>query len=170
MRKGITNIIVLAFLLSVIIGHFGTGSAETNGSYKKIDIDVNKEDREIGLKRLELIDKVLSQDMMKRKRSMVRDIESDYNDKTKRIIDSIISPIFENKVFIHIDVNFFSPDFESEVRASQKVSVSVILKKDGFNTWVEQNASEQEALKAMKQLIGNTFKIPVENISILIVN
>jgi hypothetical protein len=86
------------------------------------------------------------------------------------MIDSIISPIFENKVFTHIDVNFFSPDFESEVKASQKVSVSIILKRDGFNTWVEQNSSEQGALKAMKQLIGNTFKTPVENISILIVN
>ena len=116
------------------------------------------------MKRLELIDKVLSQDMMKRKRNMVRNIESDYNEKTKKMIDSIISPIFENKVFTHIDVNFFSPDFESEVKASQKVSVSIILKRDGFNTWVEQNSSEQEALKALKQLIGNTFKTPVENI------
>lgn len=170
MKKRIINIFALTLLISVIIGQFGTGSAETNGSYKKVDIDVNKEDREVGLKRLELIDKVLSQDMMKRKRNMVRNIESDYNEKTKKMIDSIISPIFENKVFTHIDVNFFSPDFESEVKASQKVSVSIILKRDGFNTWVEQNSSEQEALKALKQLIGNTFKTPVENISILIVN
>ncbi len=166
------NIIIFTFtlLISVMIGHFNTGSAETNDSYKKVDIDVNKENREVGLKRLELIDKVLSQDLMTKKRSMVQNIESHYNEKTKKIIDSIISPIFENKVFTHIDVNFFSPDFESEVKANQKVSVSIIIKRDGFNTWVEQNSSEEDAMNAMKQLIGNTFKIPVENISILTVN
>jgi len=170
MKKRILHIFALTLLISVIIGHTGTARAETQESYKKVDIDVNKEDRDVGLRRLELIDKVLSQDMMKRKRNMVHDIESDYNEKTKKMIDSIISPIFENKVFTHIDVNFFSPDFESEVKASQKVSVSIILKRDGFNTWVKQNSSEPEALNAMKQLIGNTFKIPAENISILIVN
>ena len=170
MKKRIIHIFVLTLLISVMLGQFGAGSAETNDSYKKVDIDVNKEDRDVGLKRLELIDKVLSQDMMKRKRNMVRDIESDYNEKTKEIIDSIISPIFENKVFTHIDVNFFSPDFESEVKASQKVSVAIIIKRDGFQTWAEQNSSHQEALKSMKQLIGNTFNIPVENISILTVN
>lgn len=170
MKKRTIHIFIFTLLISLIIGYHGTGSAETHESYKKVDIDVNKEDRDVGLKRLELIDKALSQDMMKRKRDMVHDIESDYNEKTKKMIDSIIAPIFENKVFTHIDVNFFSPDFESEVKASQKVSVSVILKRDGFNTWAKQNSSEPEALNAMKQLIGNTFKIPVENISILIVN
>ncbi len=170
MKKRTIHIFAFTLLISVIIGHPGTGSAETHESYKKVDIDVNKEDRDVGLKRLELIDKVLSQDMMQRKRNMVHDIESDYEGKTKKMIDSIIAPIFENKVFAHIDVNFFSPDFESEVKASQKVSVSIILKRDGFDTWAKQNSSELEALKAMKQLIGNTFKIPVENISILIVN
>ena len=170
MKKRIIHIFALTLLISVIIGHFGIGHAETNESYQKIDIDVNKEDRDVGLKRLELIEKILNQDMMNRKRNMVHDIESDYNEKTKKMIDSIIAPIFENKVFSHIDVNFFSPDFESEVKASQKVSVSIILKRDGFNTWAAQNSSELEALNAMKQLIGNTFKIPVENISILIVN
>jgi len=170
MKKRIITIFAFTLLIAVSLGHFAPGSAETNGSYKKVDIDVNKEDRDVGLKRMELIDKVLSQDMMKRKINMVRTLESDYDEKTKKIIDSIIAPIFENKVFTHIDVNFFSPDFESEVKASQKVSISIILKRDGFNTWVEQNSSEQEALKAMKQLIGNTFKVPVENISILNVN
>ncbi|MEW6600630.1 MAG: hypothetical protein AB1499_06645 [Nitrospirota bacterium] len=170
MKKRIIHFFALTLLISAFLGYPGAGSAETQESYKKVDIDINKEDRDVGLKRLELIDKVLTQDMMNRKRSMVHDIESDYDEKTKKMIDSIIAPIFENKVFTHIDVNFFSPDFESEVKASQKVSVSIILKRDGFNTWAAQNPTEQEALTAMKQLIGNTFRIPAENISILIVN
>jgi hypothetical protein len=170
MKNRSINVFVLSLLISVVIGYYGRSSAENNGSHKTVDINVNKEDREVGLKRLELIDKLLSQDMMKRKRNMVRNLEQDYNEKTKKMLDSIIEPIFGNKVFTHINVNFFVPDFGSEVKASQNVSVSIILKRDGFNTWVEQNSSEQEALNSLKQLIGNTFKIPAENISVLIVN
>jgi len=168
-NRGI-KVFVLTLLISVVIGHYGKSSAEKNGSHKTVDINVNKEDREVGLKRLELIDKLLSQDMMQRKRNMVRNLEQDYNEKTKKMLDSIIEPIFKNKVFTHINVNFFVPDFESEVKASKKVSVSIILKRDGFKTWVDQNPSEKEALNSLKQLIGNTFKIPAESISVLIVN
>ncbi len=72
MKNRSINIFVLSLLISVVIGHYGRSSAENNGSNKRVDINVNKEDREVGLKRLELIDKLLSQDMMQRKRNMVR--------------------------------------------------------------------------------------------------
>jgi hypothetical protein len=155
------------FVSSIYLGV--SYAAEVN---KKIDmsIDVNKEDREVELKRLELIDEYLSPETLKRKRSMVSSVEADYNRKIMEILNSIIAPVFEHKVVTHMDVNFFSRDFESEVNANQKVSTLIILRRDGFNTWEEQNHSEQEALDKMKQVIGKTFAIPIENISILLIN
>ena len=38
-------------------------------------VDVNKEDKEVGLKRMELIDKSLSRDLMERKRGLVKQLE-----------------------------------------------------------------------------------------------
>lgn len=120
---------------------------------------------------MELLDRTLSRTLIERKRELVHDIEGDYNHKIITLIDSIIPPILENQVITHIDVDFFDPDFESQIRASQKVSVSLILKRAGFNnTWVEQNSSEKDAIIKIKQIINSTFKIPHENISVLIVN
>jgi hypothetical protein len=143
------------------------------GSDKKkveVDIGINKEDKDVGLKRMELIDKMLSRDLIERKRELVQNVEKDYNKKIVALLDSIIPPIFDNNVITHIDVNFFDPDFESQIRASQKIAVSLILKRDGFDSWAKQNESENDALDKIKQIIGNTFKIPDENISVLIVN
>jgi hypothetical protein len=44
------------------------------------------------------------------------------------------------------------------------------MKRDGFDTWARQNASEEQALSTLKQLIGSTLKVPGENVSILVVN
>ena len=144
--------------------------ADNDKKKVEVDIGINKEDKDVGLKRMELIDKVLSRDLIERKRELVQNVEKDYNRKITRLLNSIIPPIFDNKVMTHIDVNFFDPDFESQIRASQKIAVSLILKRDGFNHWAEQNLSENDALDKIKQLIGNTFKIPDENISVLVVN
>jgi hypothetical protein len=148
----------------------GTSLADSESKKVEMDIGINREHKDVGLKRMELIDKMLSRDLIERKRKLVQDVEKDYNRKIITILDSIIPPIFDNKVLTHIDVNFFDPDFESQIRASQKIAVSIILKRDGFNYWAEQNSSENDALGKMKQLIGNTFQIPDENISVLIVN
>ena len=144
--------------------------ADNDKKKVEVDIGINKEDKDVGLKRMELIDKVLSRDLIERKRELVQNVEKDYNRKITKLLNSIIPPIFDNKVMTHIDVNFFDPDFESQIRASQKIAVSLILKRDGFNHWAEQNLSENDALDKIKQLIGNTFKIPDENISVLVVN
>jgi hypothetical protein len=143
-----------------------------DNSQKKVEVDIgiNREHRDVGLKRLELLDKTLSRDLIERKRELVHDIEKDYNKKIIMLIDSIIPPIFDNKVITHIDVNFFDPDFESQIRASQKISVSLILKRDGLDTWAEQNSSKEEALSTIKQIISSTFKISDKNISVLLVN
>lgn len=162
--------VVLALFVALFFMFPTVSLADSDKKKVEVDIDINKEDKDVGLKRMELIDKVLSRDLIERKRRLVQDVEKDYNKKLITIVDSIIPPIFDNKVITHIDVNFFDPDFESQIRASQKVSVSLILKRDGFNTWAEQNVSENDAIAKMKQIIGNTFKIPDENISVLIVN
>ena len=162
--------VVLALFVALFFMFPTVSLADSDKKKVEVDIDINKEDKDVGLKRMELIDKVLSRDLIERKRRLVQDVEKDYNKKLIVIVNSIIPPIFDNKVITHIDVNFFDPDFESQIRASQKVSVSLILKRDGFNTWAEQNVSEHDAIDKMKQIIGNTFKIPDENISVLIVN
>ena len=150
----------------------GIGFAETESTYKKVDmnIDVNKEDRDVGLKRMEIIDKALSRDLIERKRALIKRVEEDYNQKIMELINSIIPPMFENKVLSHVDINFFDPDFEAQVKASQKVGVSIILKRDGFDIWAKQNSSEAAAKQTLIQLIGNTLKIPEKNISLLVVN
>ena len=155
----------------VLLFIFSTQSlADSDPKKVEVDIGINKEDRDVVLKRMELIDKVLSRDLIERKRELVQNVEKDYNKKIIRLLNSIIPPIFDNKVLTHIDVNFFDPDFESQIRASQKIAVSLILKRDGFDSWAKQNLSEDVALDKIKQIIGNTFKIPDENISVLIVN
>lgn len=162
--------ILSLFIIVMLTSFSSTCFADSNEKKVKVDIGINKEDKDVGLKRLELIDKTLSRDLIERKRELVHDVEGDYNQKIITLIDSIIPPILENNVITHIDVNFFDPDFESQIRSSQKVSVSLILKRAGFNTWVEQNSSEKDAIIKLKQIINNTFKIPPENISVLIVN
>jgi len=149
-----------------------TVQAGESEAAKKLDmnIEVNKEDRDVGLKRMELLDKTLSRDLMERKRTLIRNLEQDYNQKILGLIDSIIPPVFKNKIFTHIDVNFFAPDFDVELKAAQNVSVSIILKHDGFETWASQNSSKEEAMEILKQLIAGTFKIPLDNISIVVIN
>jgi len=172
MKVKILPVFILFFIVSAGIIFSDARAEETKSTSKKVDmnIGVNKEDRDVGLKRMELIDKSLSQDMIDRKRKLVQTIEKDYNRKVTEVINSIIPTLFKTKVLTHIDVNFFAPDFESEIKTSQKVSVSIIMKRDGFDTWARQNPSEEAALSAIKQLIGNSFKISEENISILVVN
>ena len=172
MNTRILYIIILIFVTSVIVLNASISFAEENRTYEKHDIaiDVNKEDKEVGLKRLELINKILSQDLINRKRSIVSNIEADYNQKVTGILNSIIPPLFGNTVFTHIDVNFFSPNFESQVEASQKISLTIILKKDGLNRLSNQYSSDQEAINAIKQLIGNSLKISDKNISVMVVN
>lgn len=140
------------------------------GSRVQKDISINKEDKEVGLRRMEIIDKVLSQDMVNRKMGIVHAIEADYTAKAKQIIDSIIPPVFDSRVFTHIEVNFFSPQFEAQVNASQKIHLSFILKQDGFDRWAKRYSSSREAMSSIKKLLSDTLRIPEGNISGLVVD
>ncbi len=162
----------LLFLILFLSAAFSYGdacqAAETES--KNITIDINKEDKEVGLRRMEILDKMLSQDMLDRKMYIVHKIEDDYNEKARNIINSIIPAVFDNKVFTHIDVNFFSPEFEKEVNASQRVTLSFIIKKKGFDRWAKRYPSSEEALGSMKMLLSDALKIPPANISGVLVD
>ncbi len=170
MKKRVLTYLTISFFIMLLFAFSNISLADNSQKKVEVDIGINREHRDVGLKRLELLDKTLSRDLIERKRELVHDIEKDYNKKIIMLIDSIIPPIFDNKVITHIDVNFFDPDFESQIRASQKISVSLILKRDGLDTWAEQNSSKEEALSTIKQIISSTFKISDENISVLLVN
>jgi len=134
----------------------------------EMDIGINKEDRDVGLKRMEILDKALSPELMERKRTMVRSVEQDYDGKIARLMERLTTAIGRNTVVTHLDVNFFSPDFESEVSASQTASVSIVLGRDGFDKWASGFSTEEEAVEQIRRMINTTFKIPQENISLII--
>ena len=170
MKRFMTSIVVLALFFSPVTVCRAVSSGETRSEQKiDMDINVNREHRDVGMKRMELIDKTLSRELMERKRDYVQKIEQDYNQKILQLVNSIIPQVFNNKVMTHLDVNFFAADFESQISANQKVAVSIIITREGFNSWVVQNPSEQEAMHKLSGLINTVFKILPENISILIV-
>jgi hypothetical protein len=143
---------------------------QSNTKNQKIDVDIgiNKEDRDVGLKRMEIIEKALSPELIERKRLLVHTVEQDYDVKISRLLQRLTTPIGHNTVITHLDVNFFDTDFESQIYISQKVSVSVILGRDGFEKWTAGKTSEEEAINQIKLMIHNTFKIPDNNISIAV--
>jgi hypothetical protein len=164
--KRLCSLLFLILLLSVVSSYRDAVQAANTGSERTdINIGINQEDKEVGLRRMEIIDKILSQEMLDRKMNIVHQIENDYTEKAREIINGIIPPIFDNKVFTHIDVNFFSPEFEAQVNASQQVNLSFIVKKAGFDRWAKNYPSSEQALNSMKQLLSDALKIPVSNIS-----
>lgn len=135
----------------------------------EMDIGINREHRDVGIKRMELLDKMLSSELLEKKRNHVHKVEQDYNNKIMELINSIIPPVAQNKVITHIDVNFFAPEFESEIYASRKTSVSVILRHGALKRWAMQFSSEKEATDNLKDMINSAFNIPRENIVITVV-
>lgn len=134
----------------------------------KVDIDYNKEDRDVGLKRMEILDKALSPELLAKKRAVVQSIERDYNNKVSALLERLTPQIASNTVVTHVEINFFDPEFESQIHATQKTSISIILDRNGLEKWALSENPEQDAIRQIKQLIHNTFKMPEENISILI--
>ena len=162
------------FILAVFL-FFGmtlvtrVSASEIRNSRIDMEVHVAPEDKEVGLKRLELIDKLLSKDLIDRKRGLVKELETEYNQKIVKLLQGMISPAINQTVISHIDVNFFAPDFESEVNSSQKVAVSIIIKRNGFAVWADKFSSEKEALDTIKQVVSSTFSIQPEKISIILV-
>ncbi len=175
MRIRIRLIFFIGFLILISISSLSArmclasdGNEKANEKVTKIDIDYNKEDKDVGLKRMEILDKVLSPEILEKKRSLIHSIEQDYNGKISELLQRITTPISRNTVITHVDVNFFHTEFESEIQVSQNVSVSIVLDYNGFENWLLDKKSKEDAISQIKGVIHNTFKIPSENISILV--
>lgn len=169
--RGVLLFIVMLFLLVTATYSQNLFAADEQlapkGQNTKIDIDYNREDKDVGLKRMEILDKLLSPELLEKKRALVHSIESDYNNKISTLLQRLTTPISRNTVITHIDINFFDHGFDSQVHATQKVSVSVILDRNGITNWVSENKSEHDAIEEIKRVIYSTFNIPMENISII---
>ncbi|MGA1874372.1 MAG: hypothetical protein ACMUIA_02060 [bacterium] len=172
MKKRIALTLILVFLL----GHVPlclAGDREVASEDKNIKIDVNydydgTEDRDVGLKRMEILEKMLSPELLERKRSLVRSIEQDYDKKIYTILTRLMTPVAKNTVVTHIEVNFFDPEFESQIHATQKTSVSIILDSDAINNRVSsEKIAKENIINQIRDLIHTTFKIHEENISIV---
>lgn len=157
--------IIIFFLFNLCLA---TDKKKADNKKVTVDIGVNKEDKEVGLKRMDLLDKALSPELLKKKRALVKSVENDYNTKINKLLQPLTTSIGKNTIITHVDVNFFDPDFEQQVRASQRVSVSIIMGRAGFENWASRGKPEQETLDQLKGIIQTTFKIPKENISIII--
>lgn len=170
MKKLFPYLVAVSFLLPAYFFISAECHGQTRTEKKvEMEIGINREPRDVGMKRMELLDKMLSSELLEKKREHVHKVEQDYNNKIMEVINGIMPPVAQNKVLTHIDVNFFSPEFETEVYASKKTSVSIILRYGALKRWALQNSSEQEALDKLKELVHTTFKIPPENISITVI-
>ncbi|RJP76752.1 MAG: hypothetical protein C4522_16930 [Desulfobacteraceae bacterium] len=157
---------VLFLMFSVQISAEDSGITE----HKKLSIDIgpSREEKEVGLKRMEIIDKALSPELVQKKRALIQSVEKDYTRKIEQLLQPLTSSIGKNIVITHVDIDFLDPDFQSQIHSSQRVSVSIIMGRAGFENWAMQDKTEQETLDQLKGMIQGTFKIPKENVSIMV--
>jgi hypothetical protein len=146
-----------------------SGLAEETTEHKNynIDIGINREAPEVGKRRIELLDKMLSPELIKRRREIVRQFEDDYNRKIGRLLQEITSQNSKNTVITHVDLHLFDPGFKEQVEVEQDVSVSAVLGQAGFELW-RRDMSEEQALDKLRQIISASFKIPTEHISLIV--
>ncbi len=154
-------------ILSGFLPRDGLAGEQVGNRDYKIDIDINKEDTEVGKKRIELLDKMFSPGLIERRRKIVRQFEEDYNRKISRFLQGITSPNSKNIVITHVDMHFFDPGFKEQIETEKDVSVSVILGRAGFELWKNEQPKKQ-ALDKLRLLIGASFKIPTEHITLTI--
>lgn len=143
--------------------------AQADQANVDLDIRIDGESKEVGLKRLEIIDKYLSNELLAQKRALVAEIESDYNKKITEALKSMISPVIIPKVTTHLDVNFFSLQFDSEVKSEKHISVLTIINKSVFANWESKNNGRDNAIAALKGILATTFSIPKDKITIVVI-
>jgi hypothetical protein len=159
------TILMVFGMLTVLLAQFGLAQEQVEHRNYKIDIDVNKEDAEVGKRRIELLDKMLSPELIERRREITRQFEEDYNRKITQFLSGVTSPNSKNTVITHVNMRFFDPGFKEQLQAEKDVSVSAILGRTGFDLWRDEQPKEQ-ALDKLRQLISASFKIPVEHITL----
>ena len=170
MKNQVSFWVVGMMAMCLLLPCFGNTVIAGQTENKNISIDIGppREDKEVGLKRMEIIDKSLSPELVQKKRSLIQSVEKDYTRKIEQLLRSLTSSIGKNTVITHVDIDFLSPEFQSQIHSSQRVSVSIIMGRAGFENWAMQDKSEQETLDQLRDMIQTTFKIPKENISIMV--
>ncbi len=157
--------LVVCGLALGILPQYGLADEQTENKSYKIEVDINKEDAEVGKKRLELLDKLLSPKLIEQRRKIVRQFEKDYNDKIKNFLQGITSPNSKNTVITHVDLRLFDPGFKEQIEVERDVSITIILGRGGFDLWKKEQTEEQ-ALDKLRQLISASFRIPAEHVSL----
>ncbi len=163
---------IFSIAVFVLLFAMQTNAEDSAGvvEHKKISIDVgpSREEKEVGLKRMEILDKSISPELLEKKRILVQSIEKDYTRKIEQLIQPLTSSIGKNTIVTHVDIDFLDPDFQSQVQASQRVSVSIIMGRAGFENWAMRGKTEQETLDQLKKMIHTMFKIPEESVAIMV--
>jgi len=126
------------------------------------------EDRDVGLKRLEILEKTLSPELLQKKRAYVLSREQEYNEKIGILLQRLTTPIGRNTVITHIDVDYFAVDFESRVQAEENITVTLLVDEDGLAKWAAGRGSREAAAEEIKTLIQGAFRIPMEQITIVV--
>jgi len=146
----------------------GVAAAGAQEATSRTVLQVNPEDRDVGLKRMEILDRALTPELVQKKNAFVRMKEQDYDRKIGELVQRLTTAIGRNTVITHIDVNFFDPGFEQQVQAEEKVRVTILLGADGFAKWAAGKGSREAALSLMQDLVSRTFNIPRDQVSILL--
>jgi len=135
---------------------------------RRLSIDVQSEDRDVGLKRMEILEKSLSPELIQRKRELARSLEEDYNRKIGELVQRLTTSIGRNTVITNVNIRFFDPGYEKEIQTESDVSVTVLLDPDGLSKWSRGKASEAAAIEEMRTLIHRAFQIPQDRITLLV--
>jgi hypothetical protein len=135
----------------------------------RMTVELRGEDRDVGLKRMEILEKALSPELLERKRAFVRSQERDYNEKIGVLLQRLTTSIGKNTVITHMDVDYFVVDFEDHVQAVENITVTILLDEDGLAKWASGRASKEAAVQEMEALIHGSFGIPLEQIKIVTV-
>jgi hypothetical protein len=145
-----------------------TDQAGNPGSESTMTLKLVGEDRDVGLKRMEILEKTLSPELLAKKRAYVRSREQEYNEKIGVLVQRLTTRIGRNTVITHIDVDYFAVDFEPRVQAEENVTVTLLIDEDGLAKWASGRGSREAAAEEMKALIQGAFRIPMEQITIVV--
>lgn len=165
----VKHLFIKALCVVSIIAFPLASSARNDSANVSMDIQMNNESEAVGLKRLEVIEKLLSPDLVNQKRKLIKSIESDYETKIVKLMESLISPVVVPKVIANLNVNFFSEGFDSEVKSSNNLSVVIMIDRSMFSSWQDSHGGKEQATSLIQGIVSNTFGIPQENITIVLI-
>ena len=164
--------VCLLFVLGTFQLHGSvSGAAEHAGSQpteSSMTLKLVGEERDVGLKRMEILEKTLSPELLAKKRAYVLSREQEYNEKIGVLLQRLTTPIGRNTVITHIDVDYFAIDFEPRVQAEENITVTILVDEDGLAKWAAGRGSREAAAEEMKALIHGAFRIPLDQITIVV--